>query len=226
MTAEVTNTRSLADDFDRRDPAAQQFALSFFAPHWDEITQIFGGFYSDAHLKDTLARLLRKYARDVAGKDGSGLKFSEQEKEAIKDFDDAMSLVRGVVWRVQYLDGMDNLEFLLLNSGFDEPALHELRERAEAFSVAVAQLGKDLGGRPLKNVHFEILIKEVATMYEWANGHLAIEAVHSDQRREDTFFGGFFQLAEMIESAAADATGREKKSNIALGTILKRVLED
>jgi hypothetical protein len=30
----------------------------------------------------------------------------------------------------------------------------------------------------------------------------------------------------MIESAAADATGREKKSNIALGTILKRVLED
>jgi hypothetical protein len=43
----------------------------------------------------------------VAGKDGSGLKFSEQEKEAIKGFDDAMSLVRGAVWRVQYLDGMD-----------------------------------------------------------------------------------------------------------------------
>jgi hypothetical protein len=213
MTAErVTNTRSLADDFDRRDPAAQQ-----------EITQIFGGFYSDAYLKDTLARLLRKYAREYAGKDGAKLKFSKQEKEAIKDFDDAMASACDVIWKVQHLD-MDHLALLLMIAGFDEPALHELRERSEAFSDAIARSGEDMGGRPPENLPFEILIKQIATMYEQANGHSAIEAVHHRADREDAYFGGFFRLAELVERAAAKATNRNVKSNVALGTMLKRVL--
>lgn len=223
--ARVKSLRSLAS-FDSYAAKVQRVALSYFVPHWEEIAQIFGGFYSGTDLKDVLALLLWKYAREYAGKDGSGLRFSKQEKKDIEVFNEAMASIRSVISKVLHQDTRDNLAFLLFRSGFDEPALHELRERSEAFSAAVGHLEINSGGRPSENLPFERLIKEIATMYEWANGHLAIEAVYSDQGREDVFFGGFFCLAEIIEAAAAEATGRKKKSNVALGSILKRVLDE
>jgi hypothetical protein len=214
---------ALLAQFESYGPQVRRAALDHFGKSIEEIEAILGKPSPDEELRDVLGLMLWKYARGVAGRDGSGRERPSEIRHYLEALDNPARRLREALETLLRADNHDDASAstvaILLDAASVEPmvVLEQLGRILAVTEKAAAE--KSTGGRP-PDVEHGVLMTRAADVFELATGR---SATVTSNPVHDTFGGGFFRMAELVDAAAASATGQQPKSNAALGGGLKKL---
>ena len=204
-------------DFDAFGPQAQDCALGHFGRSLPEIESLFGKASPDEQLRYQLAFALWKYARGDL--DGQRMARGKQVAELIKSMHEPASALLAALDKLEILycygDSAATETALILNI---DPAIL----RTQLGAILATKMPKDKGGI-LPDTDYAVLMARVGMLYSTATGRKPT-VTYVDKDR--IFSGNFFRVAELVDIAAAEATGDQIRTNAALGEILGRVFKN
>jgi hypothetical protein len=214
-------TRALAD-FETFDPAACDAAIGLFRPeHIREIEHLhhISDEYSRNALRKKLGFRLWMYARGVTGQSGMGLAHLKQVNRILRGLHNEAHRLHGALDPLGISEhdiAVSEVVVMLAANGIDIAALLEALQAVQAVKLLPTE------GGPMPDTDHHVLMLSIKGIFEKATGTKATPPPYNPIKGKS--YGDFFRVAELVDAAAAAAVGQRPKTNAALGTALRRML--
>ena len=199
-------------------PRMQDTALELFGEEaLVRIEEILSAASPDGDVREALARSLYAYARDKVGKhsghsgEGSPAQIRKRRNAIIKaarSLQSELAATDAATETVVFMLEVGGTDMMLLNT----------------FVAKLAQIEMNSGDMRRADPEHWLLMDRVANIFERTAQKPATLSDHRDGVG-NRFGGLFFEMAEVVEAAAARAVQRPKLTQSALGHRLRRLLE-
>jgi hypothetical protein len=206
--------------FDRYGPETRPAALRYFGRSLWEIERILGKQSPDSELRENLAWMLWSYARDVTNKEGSGLARPAKINRYLVPLQKPARKLREALLKLDAAyarkdDAGTTAEIMLGAAHVNVAGL--IDQLGGILLITNKMIEKDKGGRAADNAYY-LLLARAADAYELATRQ---QPTLTWNEIKGVYSSNFFKIAELVDRAAAAATGASPKSNGSLGEHLK-----